>query len=835
MKTIPILLGGIMLLSLVACNQYTTAFECPLEQGLLRVEFPEADIVRVRLSENNDFVDNKTTVVLPEALNHLVKVKLEKQEGAYVLTSDSLQVRVDEKTGAISYFDRQGNLLLSERDELPKQGESIALEDITYDLKSSRIEQTADGEKVVMDILRHDTVGTSWRWQVHFAFPADEPIYGWGSHMEDLLDLKGQQLWLCQHNLKAMVPVISTPSGYGLLFDAGCGMRFDDSDNKGLVELEAAQGLDYYFMKGATMDRIVNRMRTLTGQSPMMPRYLFGYIQSKERYHSSDEIIGTMREFRSRQIPIDMIVQDWNYWPEGWGMMKMDRRYYPDPQALADSVHQLHGRLMVSIWPNPQGNPQEKDFKERGYMLNRSFVNVFDPEARAYYWQWANREFFHDGEGFDAWWCDCTEPTDGDWRSMPEGYGWDNHQDRWKLNLEAQNAVMGAERTSLYSLFDTRGIYENQRKTSDRKRVVNLTRSSYAGQQRYAAITWNGDTHASWQSFRRQIPMGLNFMATGCPYWTVDAGTFFTYTGAQWFLGGEFPDGCNDPAYREFYLRMCQWAAYLPVFRSHGTGTPREPWYYGNPLNPSNPLTPSYLSNPSNPSNLSTPSNFYYTALVRNIERRYELLPYIYSMAAKVTTDDYTMARMLAFDFPQDREARACKTEYMFGPALLVCPVTHPLSETSTLDVYLPEGAQWQDAAGNVHEGGQHLLCDVSLNEIPVFVRRGSILPKSPVIQYSDELPAQTLTIEVFPGKDARFDLYEDDGITYDCEKGAYSVIPIRWNEEARTLTIGERIGGFEGMNADRHFVVKLLDGKTSFTQEVDYDGKIVQLTMNSR
>jgi len=825
MKTKTILLGSAILLALTACDQRVATFECPLEQGMLRVEFPEADIVRVRWSERVDFADNGTTVVLPEALDHLVRVRLEEQEGTYVLTSDSLQVRVDAATGAISYFDRSGNLLLSERGDRPKSGQKVALEDVTYDERSSRIERTADGEKVVMDVLKRDTVGTSWRWQVRFAFPADEPLYGWGSHMEDLLDLKGQRLWLCQHNLKAMVPVINSPAGYGLLFDAGCGMRFDDTEGQGLVELEAAQGLDYYFMKGATMDRVVNRMRTLTGQSPMMPRYLFGYTQSKERYHSSQEIIETMREFRRRQIPIDMIVQDWNYWPEGWGMMKMDSRYYPDPQALADTIHQLHGRLMVSIWPNPQGNPQEKDFKERGYMLNRSFINVFDPEARAYYWTWANREFFHDGEGFDAWWCDCTEPTDGDWRPMPEGYGWDSHQDRWKLNLEAQSAVMGAERASLYSLFDARGIYENQRRTFLGKRVVNLTRSSFAGQQRYATISWNGDTYASWQSLRRQIPMGLNFMATGCPYWTVDAGSFFTSSGFQWFWRGEFPGGCSDDAYREYYLRMCQWAVYLPVFRSHGTDTPREPWHYADSSTPSNP---SNSSNSSNLSNSSNPSNLFYSALVRNIERRYELLPYVYSLAAKVTFEHYTMARMLAFDFPRDAEARRCKTEYMFGPALLVCPVTHPLSETSQMDVYLPQGAQWQDAAGNIFEGGKHVTRQVALDEIPVFVRRGSIVPKSPVIQYSDQLPAQTLTIEVIPGRDAAFELYEDDGISYDYEQEHYSVIPLRWDEASRCLTIGNRKGGFKGMNTERRFVIRMADGKNVVTKEVDYDGSAV-------
>ena len=801
MKHIHLLCCIMLLLSVTACRERTSSFQLPTSQGLLRVEFPEADIVRVRLSADTSFVDCRTTVVLPDALRHPISVEIREHDGKFELLSDSLSVRIDAVSGAIAYYDCHGRLLLNENIDRLKQGQQVALVDVTYDEASSRIERTADGEKVVMDELKRDTVGTSWRWQTWFDFPDDAPIYGWGSHIEDLLDLKGQRLWLCQHNLKAMVPVITTTAGYGLLFDAGCGMLFDDTEGQGLVELEAAQGLDYYFMKGATMDRVVNRMRHLTGQSPMMPRYLFGYTQSKERYHSSAEIIETMREFRRRQIPIDMIVQDWNYWPEGWGMMKMDPRYYPDPQALADTIHQLHGRLMVSIWPNPRGNEQEEDFKERGYMLNRSFVNVFDPAARAHYWQWANREFFHDGQGFDAWWCDCSEPTDGDWKFMPEGYGRDSHQDRWALTLEAQKAVLGAERTTLYSLFHAQGIYENQRQTSDRKRVVNLTRSSFAGQQRYATITWNGDTYASWESFRRQIPMGLNFMATGCPYWTVDAGTFFVSSKGQWFWRGEYPEGCNDPAYREFYLRMCQWAAYLPVFRSHGTDTPREPWYYGDVGQP------------------------YYDALVRNIECRYELLPYVYSLAAKVTSDSYTMARMLAFDFPNDKEARQCKTQYMFGPALLVCPVTRPLSETTQLDVYLPAGSQWQDASGNIYEGGQHLSQALTLDEIPVFTRRGSIVPRSPVIQYSDALADQELTLEVIPGKDATFDLYEDDGITYDCEKGQYSIIPISWDEASRSLTIGQRSGSFPGMKQTRHFVVKIIDGKNVSTKEMVYEG----------
>lgn len=261
------------------------------------------------------------------------------------------------------------------------------------------------------------------------------------------------------------------------------------------------------------MDQVVARYRKLTGQSPMMPRYIFGYIQSKERYTHSKELVDVVQEYRRRQVPLDVIVQDWNYWPGGqWGYMKMNRENYPDPRALADSIHAWDAKLMVSIWPNPTNCPQTKDFERRGFMLPRSVYDAFNPLARARYWEYADGEFF--GNGFDAWWCDCTEPLDADWRPMSEGYGWDSHEERWKGNLALLDGVLGAERSSLFSLYHSKGLYENQRATTDRKRVVNLTRSSYAGQQRYSTITWNGDTHASWKSFAQQIPQGLNFMAT---------------------------------------------------------------------------------------------------------------------------------------------------------------------------------------------------------------------------------------------------------------------------------------------------------------------------------
>lgn len=325
-------------------------------------------------------------------------------------------------------------------------------------------------------------------------------------------------------------------------------------------------------------------------------------------------------EASTDRVPIDMIVQDWNYWPQGWGYMKMNPKYYPDPKALADSVHAMNAKLMVSIWPNPQWCPEAEDFKQRGMMLEHDIYDAFNPEARKHYWQYANDEFF--SRGFDAWWCDSSEPLDGDWNRIPgptngKPYGWDSQEQRWNLNKDVLSEALGVERSSLFSLYHSMGIYENQRLTTSDKRVVNLTRSTFAGQQRYGTVVWNGDTHASWKSFRQQIPSGLNYMATGNPYWTVDVGSFFTRNdGRRWFYKGEFPDGVRDDAYKDYYVRMFQWATFLPMLRSHGSDTPREVWQFDNS---------------------ATMGSAYYDELLRMINLRYQLIPYIYSMAAQQT------------------------------------------------------------------------------------------------------------------------------------------------------------------------------------------------------
>lgn len=780
----------------------------------LKVDFVTPSIVRVQWAAGGTLQNNGTGVcIYPQ---QAVKVKQRDRECYTEYASSALIVRVSKSTSAVTFIDRQtGKVLLQEQDALPHEAEPVVQERIKYDDTSARMVETANGKVTVKDILRRDTIGTSTRYRVHFSLSDCKALYGLGCQMEDYMNLLGKTVWLTQHNLKVMVPMLLSPSGYGLLFDAGCAMKFSSeaaatAGGKGSLsmQLEAAKELDYYFIKGSNMNDIVAGYRHLTGTVSLMPRYLFGYTQSKERYVSSDDILNTLREYRRRHVPIDMIVQDWNYWPEGWGYMKMDTKHYPDPKALADSVHSLHAKLMVSIWPNPQYCPQERDFRSRGFMLEHSVYDVFNPEARALYWKYADSEFF--SRGFDAWWCDCSEPIDGDWNSIPaanggKSYGWDDHEQRWRLNKDILSDALGAERSSLYSLYHSRGIYENQRQTTSDKRVVNLTRSSYAGQQRYGTIVWNGDTHASWQSFRQQIPAGLNYMATGNPYWTVDVGSFFTRNdGRRWFWAGEFQRGVGDDAYREYYTRMFQWATFLPMLRSHGTDTPREIWRFGEPGTP------------------------YYDAILSMIRLRYTLIPYIYSMAAQQTMDAYTMARLLAFDYPGDDAVLDMKDEYMFGD-ILVCPVTRPKSESATQRLYLPKGNKWIDYwTGTVYDGGQWLDRSVEIATLPLYVRAGSIIPTTEATEYSAAQAGKDVEIKVYPGADAHFTLYEDEGDNYNYERGDYTVIPLSWNDKRQQLTIGRRQGTFAGMPQRRTFIITT----PSSQKKITYDGKEIAVTM---
>ncbi len=772
------------------------------------VEFVTPSVVRVRWNPVGIVTDNATGACVYRKQPVEVNVKMD--GGVKVLATDSLEVTVM-PDGALSFREpASGKILLNANPPSDGSYEKVPKERITYDEASTRQEDTANGKVMVKDVLRRDTLGYKERFRFSFTTHGDEAIYGLGSHMEDYMNLTGKTLWLTQHNLKAFVPMIVSTGGFGLLVDAGCSMKFESIPIGKPLEagqkwqqisftMEAAKTVDYYFMKGKP-EEVVADYRFLTGSVSMMPRYLFGYIQSKERYVSSEDIVNTLREYRRRHVPIDMIVQDWNYWPQGWGYMKMNRDFYPDPKALADSVHAYDAKLMVSIWANPQYCPEEEDFRKRGFMLEHSVYDAFNPKARDLYWDYADKEFF--SNGFDAWWCDSSEPLDGDWNQLPppengKPYSWDDHERRWRLNDEVLSESLGAERACLYSLNHSRGIFEHQRRATDAKRVVNLTRSTFVGQQRYGTIVWNGDTHASWKSFRQQIPAGLNYLATGNPYWTVDVGCFFTGKDGRWFRIGEFPDGVKDDGYKEFYTRMLQWATFLPVLRSHGTDTPREIWQFGEPGTP------------------------YYDAILSMIKLRYSLLPYNYSMAARQTKGGYSMARPLGFDFPEDKNVHDIKDQYMFGD-VMVCPVTSEGADHR--EVYLPlHEAGWVDFfTGQRLEGGKTVNATAPIDRLPLFVKGGSIIPRIRPVEHTGASVGEPVTITVYPGADAEFTLYEDEGDNYNYLKGSFSEIPLRWDDDRRILTVGNRKGTFPGMEPTRKFSISLPSGES---RELIYNG----------
>ncbi len=779
--------------------------------SLLNVTFVRPDIVHVIASHEAGY-KNTTGVcnyaeVYPDALSKSYLKDVKQGDSSVVLYSDSLQVGINTLTGKITYCDHKGRALLSEHDN-PHPSTLQVTENVIYDESTRRIEKTVDGEKERMDVLRRDTVGRTWQYRLQLQLQRGEAMYGLGQHMEDYMNLRGKKQFLAQHNLKAMVPVLNSTAGYGILFDAGSAMMFDDTQANGctVVEVEAAQALDYYFMKGHNMDATVAAYRWLTGQVPMMPLWVFGYTQSKERYYSQDDLVNTLREFRKRHIPIDCIVQDWNYWKDGsWGTMSMEASRYPDKKKMADDVHAMNAKLMISIWPNMSNSPQYDDFKNRGYLFpGQNVYDAFRKEARDLYWSYANNEFFKND--FDAWWCDSSEPLDADWSNRGANYGADNHEARWKLQSKKLGDALGNERSQLFSLYHARGIYEHQREASSAKRVVNLTRSSYAGEQRYGTIVWNGDTYASWKQFKQMIPAGLNYMATGCPYWTVDAGCFFTRKGWAWFYAGEYPNGCKDPAYREFYVRMLQYSTFLPVMRSHGSDTPREPWQFGEP------------------------GTRFYDAIMDCINLRYRMLPYTYSLASRITQDGYTMTRCLAFDYPQDSKVLDIKDEFMFGPAMLVAPVTDaspegPESDAGTSrSVYLPKGNAWYDAYTNQrYEGGQTLQVKSAINRIPHYMREGSILPLSQTVEYSQLYTDTPWEIRVYPGRDAEFTVYQDngDGYEYEESKGT-STFTLKWNDKKRTLSISDRQGD-ASLNKPIAMTIKVIGGKT---KQITYKGK---------
>ena len=544
---------------------------------------------------------------------------------------------------------------------------------------------------------------------------------------------------------------------------------------------EAGPAIDYYFFYGPELNRVVSEYRRVTGEAPLFPRWAYGYWQCRERYHSQQEILDTAAEFRKRKIPVDALVQDWQYWGKyGWNAMKFDETYYPHPKEMLDQLHASNFHMMISIWSKfGEDTDVYKRMKAQSFLIpGEPWTDFFNPAAQTAFWSELKKGIFEDG--MDSWWMDASEPEFDVLKGKQTFLG---------NGISVRNA---------YPLYVTNAIYEGQRATTDQKRVVILTRSAFAGQQRNAAASWSGDISANWITLRRQIPAGLSFSMSGLPYWTTDVGGFFRPK-----------DQYTSEAYHELLIRWFEYGAFCPIFRVHGYQSNAEPWNYG--LKVENILT-------------------------RYDELRYRLLPYIYSSAWGVTKSGETLMRALPLEFSSDPRTRGVSDQFMFGPALLINPVTSEGATQRTL--YLPAGSDWVDFwTGKSLKGGQIITAEAPLDRIPIYAKAGSIVAFGPPV-VSASAKADPIDLRIYAGADGDFALYEDEGDNYDYEQGIYSVIPIHWDAKAETLTIGDRHGSFPGMLERRTFrVLRVTDAhgvgissSEKFDATVEFAGKSVTL-----
>ncbi len=548
---------------------------------------------------------------------------------------------------------------------------------------------------------------------------------------------------------------------------------------------EVADQIDYYFIHGDSLDQVISGYREITGKAPMMPKWAMGFWQCRERYKSQDDLLSVVKEFRKRQIPLDNIVQDWFYWPEDkWGDHNFDPERFPDPAGMVKELHEeLNSRIMISVWPKFYvGTENYEQFREKGWLYMRNvekqqkdwvgpgyistFYDPYSKEASDLFWKLIDEKLF--SKGFDAWWLDATEPDIHSNLSMTEQL----------LRIGPTALGTSARYRNTYSLANAKGVYEGQRKSKPNQRVFILTRSAYAGQQRYSAATWSGDVATRWYDLKAQISAGLNFCLSGIPYWTMDIGGFA--------VEPRFERNVKDAdldEWRELNTRWFQFGTFCPLFRVHGQFPYREMF------------------------NIAPDDHPAYQTMLDYDKLRYRLMPYIYSLAGMVTHNDYTIMRALIMDFSQDKKVRNIGDQFMFGPALLINPITE--YKARSRQVYLPAGTGWYDLkSGRYFEGGQTIQADAPYTDIPIFVKEGSIIPFGPDIQYTTEKPADPIHLFVYTGADGAFTLYEDENVNYNYEKGAFSMIQLTYNEATQSLIIGAYQGEFPGMLKERKFEI---------------------------
>ena len=713
-------------------------------------------------------------------------------------SSGELTVRQDPKTGSLTFLTSKGQVLLREKSH-----------DVT------KVRQT-------------------------FLLDKDEAIYGLGTIQNGKMNRRGEHKRMEQSNLEDFQNVLQSIKGWGLYWENYSPTQFDDDASGMSFTSEVGEGIDYYFMYGGSADGVIAQMRHLTGDVPMFPLWTYGFWQSKERYKTAAETESIVDKYRELQVPLDGIIQDWQYWGSNylWNAMDFLSEDFSNGQQLIKNVHQKHAHFMISIWAS--FGPQTRQFREldekgllmpfetwpqsgishvwppmREYPSGVKVYDAFSQEARDIYWKYLKKLYDY---GTDAWWMDSTDP---DFFNPRES--------------DYEHPVTGGTWRSLRNAFPletVRGVYEAQRRAplpmegqGVAKRVFIMTRSAFAGQQHYGSNMWSGDVNSSWDMLRKQVPAGLSFSLTGNPNFNTDIGGFFC---SSYNTRGP-ASAPRNPQFQELYVRWMQYGLFCPVFRSHGADAPREIWQFGKKGEP------------------------VYDAIEKMIRLRYRLIPYLYSTAWQVTSNNESYLRPLFSDFAADKKVWDMTDEFMFGRSILACPILDPqyteekiirtnamtgwdrqsavdnsqltvdFTSMKTATKYLPKGTDWYDfSTGKRYKGGQMVKLTTSLQDVPMFVRAGSIVPLGPVMQYVGEKTWDNLEIRVYPGADGQFTLYEDEGDNYNYEKGVYSTITFLWNDRTRTLTIGARQGSYPGMLQKRQFTLVLPDGTT---KTVSYDG----------
>lgn len=765
----------------------------------------------VRITKDSPKPTEKQSLVViakPEA----VKVSKKTVGDATIYSTSALTVTV--RNGRVTFADAKGKVLMEEGEAKFVQRGSGP------DKEAYRVSQA-------------------------FAIDADEEIYGIGMLQNGKLSQRGEDRRMEQSNLEDYAHFYQSIKGYGVYWDnySPTYLKTPREGEAGEVLLESEVGtqVDYYFIYGKDADGVISEMRHLTGRAPMLPLWTYGFHQSRERYKTQEEMLTVLRKYRDLQIPLDGIIQDWQYWGSNytWNAMDFLNEDFGRPKEMIQEVHDRGAHMSISIWSS--FGPQTLAFKElksKGLLFDfqtwpqsglsfwpprmqyPSGVRVYDcysKEARDIYWKYLSNLHNH---GIDAWWMDSTDP---------------DHMDFKDSDLD-QKCAMGSYRSvrNAFALNAVGGVYDHQRAVDSLKRVFILTRSYFAGQQRYGANTWSGDIGSSWESLRKQIPLCLNHTLTANPQVNTDIGGFF----ANSYNTQGPQSGIRNPQFQELYVRWMQFGAFCPMMRSHGTEVYRELYYYGKAGEP------------------------VFDALVSAVKLRYRFLPYIYSQSWQVSKHDDSFMRALFMDFKEDHNTWNNNRQYLFGHNILVCPVVDPLytpektvktdplsgwdknvtidknsgyptpewNATKQYEVYLPAGAFWYDYWTNAkYEGGAKVMAEAPLSHSPLYIKAGSILPLGPDVQYAQEKSWSDLDVVVYPGANGSFTLYEDEGDNYNYEKGQYTEIDMTWNDKARTLTFSARRGAFTGMLESRTFHVSTVNGK-SYT--VPYSGKKVSIKL---